>query len=127
MYKIIHCVTIDTLCDITQRVSNDYTEKCQFFTLNLEKKITPGGNFLHRHPLWTTDSVVQIWCDKYGVTNIRYEYVMAAPRPVKIHGGTFILYLVITESIISRYHKDIGLDKLSHKGPAYPGQAPPLR
>ena len=43
--------TLHTLCDITQRVSNYYTVKGQFFAFNLEK-ITPGRNFLHRHRLW---------------------------------------------------------------------------
>ena len=38
VYKIIHCAALHTLCDITQRVSNYYTEKCQLFTLNLERK-----------------------------------------------------------------------------------------
>ena len=51
MYKIIHCAALHTLCDITQRVSNYYTVKWQFFAFNLEK-ITPGRKFLHRHRLW---------------------------------------------------------------------------
>ena len=51
VYKIIHCAALHTLCDITQRVSNHYTVKWQFFAFNLEK-ITLGRQFLHRHRLW---------------------------------------------------------------------------
>ena len=51
VYKIIHCAALYTLCDITQRVSNHYTVKWQFFAFNLEQ-ITLGRQFLHRHRLW---------------------------------------------------------------------------
>ena len=57
VYKIIHCAALHTLCDITQRVSNYYTVKWQFFAFNLEK-ITPGRKCLHRHRLWC---LWQIW------------------------------------------------------------------
>ena len=54
MYKI---ATEYILCDITQRLSNHHTVKCQFFTFNLEK-ITLGRKNLHRHRLWC---LWQIW------------------------------------------------------------------
>ena len=34
---LAHCVALNTLCGITQKVSNYYTEKCQFFAFILEK------------------------------------------------------------------------------------------
>ena len=45
------------MCDITQRVSNCYTVKGQFFAFNLEK-ITLGRKNLHSHRLWC---LWQIW------------------------------------------------------------------
>ena len=51
VYKIIHCVALHTLSDITQWVSTYYIVNCQFFLFNLEI-ITPGRKNLHRHRLW---------------------------------------------------------------------------
>ena len=48
---IVHCVALNTLCGITQKVSNYYTEKCQFFAFILEK-FTPDRKNLHEHRSW---------------------------------------------------------------------------
>ena len=73
VYKIIHCAALHTLCDITQRVSNYYTVKGQFFTFNLEK-ITLGRKFLHRHRLWCLWQISgMLWtCGKKQDLNVKF-------------------------------------------------------
>ena len=49
--KIKNTHKLHKVCQITQRVSNYYIVKCQFFALYLEK-FTLGKLFLHKHRWW---------------------------------------------------------------------------
>ena len=72
MYKIIHCVALHTLCDITQMVSNYYTVKCQIFQ--------SGKNYTGQKKFTQAPPVVP-------VTNIRYgpamHFVLERPAPIR--------------------------------------------
>ena len=48
---IAHCVALNTLCGITQKVSNYYTEKCQFFAFILGKFTPDGKKFTQAPPV----------------------------------------------------------------------------
>ena len=65
VYKIIHCVTLHTLSDITQWVSTYYTVNCQFFLFNLEI-ITPGRKKFTQAPPVVPVTNMRYVCNSYA-------------------------------------------------------------
>ena len=56
---LAHCVALNTLCGITKKVLNHYTEKCQFFCVHSGKIYTGQKKFTQAPPV-------------VPVTNMRY-------------------------------------------------------
>ena len=96
LYKIIHCVALNTLCGITQKVSNYYAGKfhwqisgmfnlrtfCSFFGAHFVKIIRVGAQFFFIEP---------------GLEQWQYQYPIVYPIP-SIHQCTFCLSFVFTQT-----------------------------
>ena len=81
VYKIIHCVALHTLCDITQRVSNLYTVS--------SFRVQSGQNYTGQKEFTQAPPVVPVTNIGYGVFILIYMYSLCKWILKAICGGCF--------------------------------------